>query len=234
MSNASQPSRFPGRVLAALAAVAALGFGSIALIAIATRPAGGVAPVPAVAAPALALEAPPPAAPEPEPTGPAPEAPQQLAFAPSPDGKGPPVPLPPSGIVYNPNPAAGRAGAPGTAASPALTRLMPSRARSLITAAIEMQVPSMAACFRKDGGSPIRRTAMNRRALWSGMGGRGVLRLTLEPRAGELLIHDAAVEQRGSASGAELACAQRALRGMALDLPDAAPGAQVSMLYPIP
>ncbi len=61
-----------------------------------------------------------------------------------------------------------------------------------------------------------------------------VVRLDLEPREGEVRIVDAAVEERGTGSAEELACAVRALKGLALEMPGTTPDARVSMLYPLP
>lgn len=226
------------RVLAALAAIAGLALGTAALVAFATRSVedgGAAGAAPAATEQAQAQLA--PAEPASAASGEAPAAPspaqQQLAFAPNPDGKGPPVPLPPSGIMYNPNPAAARSGGAGArAAAPTLASLMPSRARYRISAAIQEQAPGLASCFRRPA-LPERANAVNRRRLWSG-DAHGVLRLTVEPQAGTLLIVDAAVARRGNATAAELACAERALKHIALDLPEAAPGPTVAMMFPLP
>ena len=226
-------------VLAAVVAVAALALGMLAVVALATRPGdlgGAAGAVPAATeqaqAPRPADETAAGAAPAEPPAGlPPPQ--QQLAFAPNPDGEGPPVPLPPSGIVYNRNPAAAQPrGATARAVAPMLERVMPSRARYRISAAIQEQAPALASCFRQPAVLE-RANAVNRRRLWSG-DAHGVLRLTVSPQAGTLLILDTAVARRGNASSAELACAQRALKNIALDLPEAAPGPSVAMMFPLP
>jgi hypothetical protein len=62
----------------------------------------------------------------------------------------------------------------------------------------------------------------------------GVIRLTLEPSNGEVFVNDAVVEQQGTGTAAQLACATRALKGLALEVPGTVPGEPVSMLYPLP
>jgi hypothetical protein len=62
----------------------------------------------------------------------------------------------------------------------------------------------------------------------------GVLLLVLEPQADAIRIVDASVQQRGTGTEAELACAVRALKGLALELPGTTPDERVSMPYPLP
>ena len=93
-----------------------------------------------------------------------------------------------------------------------------SRARVLVTSAIADQTPTLASCFA--GGPPVD-------------GDVGVLSLELEPVQDGMRIVDAPVERRGSASEAEIACAQVALRGTTVRVPGATPGPRVAMPYPL-
>ncbi len=62
-------------------------------------------------------------------------------------------------------------------------------------------------------------------------GGPPVLLLELETRAGSVLIVDAPMESRGSASDAAIACAQQTLRGMSVPVAQAKPGARHRLRY---
>jgi hypothetical protein len=119
-------------------------------------------------------------------------------------------------------------------AAPAITRLMPSRARTMINFAIQQQAPKLASCFKRNASLGAARQVPASRRSMIGANTLGVLRLELEPQQGELWIVDAAVEQGGKATNAELACAQRALRGAVLEMPGTTPGPRVAMEYPIP
>jgi hypothetical protein len=131
------------------------------------------------------------------------------------------------------DPAAVREARARAAAAPTITRLVPSRGRFLVTRAIELQASQLAACFppRAGAATPVR--AASRRSLVAAAS-RGVLRLELEPQLGEIWILDATVEAQGTGTEAELACARRALTGLALNVPASTPGERVAMLYPLP
>jgi len=171
--------------------------------------------------------------------------------APAPPPAAPPAPLPREEIVVR------RARAQEQhakeAKAPAVTRLMPSRARALITRAIEDQAPQLSECFEQRAPATglgadaraephatrgearlARLGAMSRRRGAVAADDVVILRLDIEPQQGELWIYDAAVERRGSASDAQLACARRVLRGLAIEMPGTTPGPHVAMSYPVP
>jgi hypothetical protein len=114
-----------------------------------------------------------------------------------------------------------------------VARLVPSRGRFLITRAIEQQAPQVFGCFGRAPGVSSAALGVGARGV-VGPDSPGVLRLELEPRDGEIRIVGAAVEARGTGSEAELACALRALAGVALEMPGTTPDERVSMLYPLP
>jgi hypothetical protein len=119
------------------------------------------------------------------------------------------------------------------AAAPNISRMVPSRGRFMITRAIQLQGTELAKCFPgRDLAAPAR-PAVSRRSLVS-PDSPGVIKLELEPSHGEIFVNDATVEQRGTGTAEQLACACRALKGLALEVAGTTPGDRVSMLYPIP
>jgi hypothetical protein len=194
----------PSRTFLVAGAGALLAAGAIGL-ALHQRPAAAARVAIVLAAPATAAPAP-AAVPAPEPSPPAPPAPADAAAV--------------------------REARARAAAAPTITRLVPSRGRFLVTRAIELQAP-LAACFAPRAGAAVPVRPASRRSLVAA-GSRGVLRLELEPQLGEIWILDATVEARGTGTDAELACARRALKGLALEVPASTPGERVAMLYPLP
>jgi hypothetical protein len=214
--------------LTACAGVALLGIGSFAVVAIVTGPSVQGVPPPDLS---VATAAPPP-----------PAAPPVVA---------PPAPLPPEEKAARQ--AKAQAQRAEEAKAPAVTRLMPSRARALITRAIENQAPQLFDCFEqrtsaqgRRGDAPDPRPSRGEARALARIGATSrrhgavsmdqvvILRLDLEPQHGELWIYDAAVEHRGGATDAQIACARRALKGLAVEMPGTTPGPHVAMPFPIP
>jgi hypothetical protein len=155
----------------------------------------------------------------------------------------PPAPLPPVAVTPEPvgptpppaarDPVEVREAHAREAASPMVTRLVPSRGRAMLTRAIETQAPQILECFQPRSAQPAPARPASRRSVVS-PDSPGILRLQLEPQVGEIWILDVTVEERGTATDAELACAARALKGRVIEMPGSSPGEPVSMLYPLP
>jgi hypothetical protein len=211
-----------GAVIAAGAGIALLGGASVSLIALDARGGAVVAASPApslLSRPSLAQPDAAGAAAQLVPSAPAPSAsavPTTAATRP------PPAKRPPSPEQIQ------------RSSAPALTRLMPSRARAMVSLAIQEQAPKLASCFKRRAPRAHTRPSTVSRRSMIGADTPGVLRLELEPQQGELWILDATVEQGGTATDAQLACARRALRGLALEMPGTTPGPRVAMTYPLP
>jgi hypothetical protein len=203
------------KVLAALAAIAVVFGGSLALVAWLT---GGGPSTTAVAPPPAPDPAPPPA-PDPavtaHPMGM--QAPGASVAAPAPVDVPPPPPPKDSWLAVK---AVGRPGQLGPLGREISSALDDLQGRLATCTNVDVQA--------RHGATPV-----------TGLDGADeqsppALMLELETLDGEVRIFDAPVENRGKADDGLFACAQKVLRGQVLPAPSARRGQRIRLMYPLP
>ena len=95
--------------------------------------------------------------------------------------------------------------------------------------------PRLADCFTEESQAQHGQVAFSRvqDAQLPDESGTTLLMLQLETRAGQVVIVDAPLETRGGASDGLIACAQRVLRGVVIPEPAAKSGARYRVRFPL-
>lgn len=95
--------------------------------------------------------------------------------------------------------------------------------------------PRLAECFTEESQSQHGQVAFSRvqDAQPPDESGTTLLMLQLEARPGQVVIVDAPLETRGGASDGLIACAQRVLRGVVVQEPRAKPGERYRVRFPL-